>query len=268
MKGIYECEILEHTQVAPGVVRTLLSGPQIAQCAEPGQFVNVRVAESTDPLLRRPLSVHGVYPGEDAFAVLYVIRGRGTQMLSSVPCGRSVSVVGPLGKPFDVGSSSEARHVLVGGGCGVAPLHFLCDVLCRRFGSDMVAVVTGAQTREALLCEGEFRRFGVDVDVCTEDGSYGFRGVVTDLLMRHLYEGSLPVRVYACGPREMLREVTRMCAEADVESCQVSLENFMACGLGVCLGCVQKVRDEKDGWHYERVCTEGPVFEARDVVWD
>ncbi len=277
MKGVYDCKVAAHTYEAPDVYRLILSCSEIACQAQPGQFVNVRVSSTTDPLLRRPFSIQAAHPDEGTFSLLYVVRGRATKLLAGVGPGETLSVVGPLGRPFNVDCPNDAVHILVAGGCGVAPLHFLCASLISRFGPDRVIVLAGAQTKESVLCEGDFRSLGANIRVCTDDGTYGTKGVVTDLLWDILSDTpsdvkSSRVRVYACGPREMLREVARICREARVESCQVSLENFMACGLGVCLGCVQKLRRQTcpgtDDWHYERVCTEGPVFEASEVIWD
>lgn len=257
-------------------MRTLLTGPEIAREAQPGQFVNVQVLRTNDPLLRRPFSVHAAYPEEGTYSLLYVLVGRGTALLSRIPAGEMISVVGPLGRPFDLGDSPDDDHIVVAGGCGAAPLHLLCDALCRKWTCDKVTVLAGAQGKDSVICETEFRAHGVEVGISTDDGSYGFAGTVVDLLEHHLRarDRSRPARAYSCGPHAMLREVARVCRESGIASCQVSLENNMACGLGVCMGCVQKIRDPgrpkapNEGWHYERVCTEGPVFNAEDVIWE
>lgn len=274
MKGVYDCEIIGQTEIGPGVFRSLLKGPKIARQAQPGQFVNVRVAECLDPLLRRPFSVHAAYPDEGVFGLLYVVRGRGTKLLKAMQPATKVSVVGPLGRPFDLGDSPDAEHVVVAGGCGAAPLHFLCDALCSKWDCGRVIVLAGAQCKDAVLCEVEFKSHGVDVGISTDDGSYGYHGFVTQLLEQHLRQTANrqpstanQVRVYSCGPHPMLKEVARISREYGAASCQVSLENNMACGMGVCMGCVQKIRDPQ-GWHYERVCKDGPVFEAEDVIWE
>ena len=160
MKGIYDCEIIAQTAVAPNVVRTLLTGPEIAREAQAGQFLNVQVARTTDPLLRRPFSVHAVYPDEGLYSLLYVMVGRGTHLLNQIQPGTKVSVVGPLGRPFDLGETPGARHVVVAGGCGAAPLHFLCDAVCRKWGCGTVNVLLGAQSKNIVLCEEEFGRTG------------------------------------------------------------------------------------------------------------
>lgn len=281
MKGVYDCEILAQSEAGPGVIQALLRGPEIAREAQPGQFVNVQVSKATDPLLRRPFSVHAVYPDEGVYSLLYVLKGRGTALLRKIADGESVSVVGPLGRAFDLGSSPDAKHVVVAGGCGAAPLHFLCDALCRKWGCEKVTVLAGAQNKDAVLCELEFRSHGVNVGISTDDGSYGYQGYVTQLLEEHLAgqrgEGRgkrEETRVYSCGPHAMLREVYRVATEQGATSCQVSLENVMACGIGVCMGCVQKIKGPAKGdtsgrdWHHERVCTDGPVFNAEDVIWE
>ena len=301
MKGIYECKVIDQREVTPGVFRTRLEGPKIAREAVAGQFVNVQVSRTTDPLLRRPFSIHAVYPDEGIFSLLYVVVGRGTRLLQHVPAGETISVVGPLGRGFDLGDAPDAEHIVVAGGCGAAPLHFLCDALCAKYGCEKVTVLTGGRSKDAVLCEAEFRSHGVEVGVATDDASYGYGGFVTELLQRHLKspspggegrgEGANRLtRVYSCGPHLMMREVARICREAGVSSCQVSLENNMACGMGVCMGCVQKVVNSRqyavdsgegtvpsgtdncqlstDNWHYERVCKDGPVFNAEDIVWE
>ena len=298
MKGVYECQVIGQIEVGPGVIRTVLLGPEIARQARAGQFVNVQVARTTDPLLRRPFSVHAVYPKEGLFSLLYVLVGRGTALLREMQIGENLSVVGPLGRAFDLGESPDDEHVIVAGGCGAAPLHFLCDEICRKFGCEKVTALTGGRGKESVLCEAEFRAHGVEVGVSTDDGSYGYQGFVTELLAQHLApsprpsppgEGALhptsnsrlstpdyrpSTRVYSCGPHAMMKEVARISREAGVSSCQVSLENNMACGIGVCMGCVQKIRGGQVGdtsggdWHYERVCADGPVFNAEDIIWD
>lgn len=278
MKGIYECKIIGQSEVAPGVMWTLLEGPEIAKGSRAGQFVNAQVARTTDPLLRRPFSIHAVYPDEGVFSLLYVLVGRGTALMREMASGTSISIVGPLGNGFDLGDDPEARHIVVAGGCGAAPLHFLCDALCAKYGCEKVSVLSGGRSRDAVLCESEFRAHGVDVGISTDDGSYGYRGFVTQLLEETL-DSLDPIsrsraRVYSCGPHAMMREVYRVSGGAGVASCQVSLENNMACGLGVCTGCVQKIRgamrNDKSGhdWHHECVCKDGPVFNAEEVVWE
>lgn len=271
MLGVFDCEVVVQSRVTDDVFQIILNCPTIADEAQPGQFVNVNVVDGADPLLRRPLSVHAVYPEIGAFSLLYAVCGKGTKMLAEKHRGDVVNVVGPLGKPFGLGDDPEARHILVCGGCGTAPIAFLCQALCEKWGLDKVTVLLGAKDNANVLCRKDFAGYGAEVGVATEDGSFGHRGFVTQLLSEHLASPTNGIRVYACGPYGMLKEVARISKEAGVVNCQVSLENHMACGLGLCLGCVQKVAKDQgpfEGWDYLRVCTDGPVFEAEGVIWE
>ena len=266
---IADCEIIEQTQVAPHVFRSVLVEPTVAREARPGQFVNVRVCDCYDPLLRRPFSVHAVDPERWTFSLLYDVVGRGTTLLMAMHQGDRVSIVGPLGRPFDAGNDPEARHILVAGGCGAAPIHFLSDWICRQHGCEKVTVLVGAKTGEGILCEREFVAHGVSVEVATEDGSFGFKGLATELLEAHLsglgsgvwgqgtrshaLDPGPQTRVYSCGPMPMMSEVARVCRERGIGSCQLSLERAMACGVGVCMGCVVKAcTDHGPECHSER----------------
>jgi len=265
MKGVYNCELVERKQMGPGALKFVLRSPEISKSVSPGQFVNVKVSKGSDPLLRRPFSIHWVDRQNGLFGILFVLVGRGTSILSDYKVGDSVDLIGPLGKGFDIGDDPDTRHLLVAGGCGAAPIHFLCQSICDKFGCGTANVLLGARNSDAVLCETEFGGYGVNVDIATDDGSYGFHGTVVDLLSNKLAEGG-KVRVYSCGPNAMLRAVSNACETADVESCQISLENNMSCGFGVCLGCVQKIK-VGDGWEHRCVCKDGPVFEANEVIW-
>jgi dihydroorotate dehydrogenase electron transfer subunit len=274
---IADCEIIEQVEIAPRVFRSVLREPTIARESRPGQFVNVRVSAGNDPLLRRPFSVHAVDAENGTFSLLYDVVGRGTKLLMDMKVGDHVSIVGPLGSSFDVGTDHDAKHILVAGGCGAAPIHFLSDWICKEHGCGQATVLVGAKTGAALLCEREFVAHGVKVEVATDDGSYGFKGLVTDLLRAHLKVSNTQhptpnTRVYSCGPMPMMRAVAKVAFEHGVQSCQLSLESAMACGLGVCMGCVVKGCEEHDGtcedWFYTRVCTEGPVYDAKELTWE
>ncbi len=273
-KIIADCEIIEQTEIAPHVFRSVLVEPTIARTSRPGQFVNVRVAEGYDPLLRRPFSVHAVDPEAGTFSLLYDVVGRGTRLLMDMKVGDTVNLVGPLGSSFEIGESASARHILVAGGCGAAPIHFLSDSICQTHGCGQATVLVGAKTGTALLCEREFVTHGVNVELATEDGSYGYKGLITELLDQKLKARNreIETRVYSCGPIPMMRAVAKVCHERGIESIQVSLESAMACGVGVCMGCVVKGCESHDGacddWQYNRVCTEGPVFDARGLMWE
>lgn len=253
--------------MGPGALKFILRCPEIANEVTPGQFVNVRVSGSTDPLLRRPFSVHWVDRENGLFGILFMQVGRGTAILSSYKVGDYIDLIGPLGHGFDIGDDSSCKHLLVAGGCGAAPIHFLCQTICEKFGCKSAYVLLGARSSDAVLCETDFGRYGVNVNVATDDGSYGFHGTVVDLLKNKLSDSG-PFRVYSCGPNPMLKAVADTCIETGVVSCQISLENNMSCGFGVCLGCVQKIGQDKENWQHKCVCKDGPVFEASEVIWE
>ncbi len=226
--------------------------------SEPGQFVmlsagSLPAAPRFDPLLPRPMAV---FRREAArLDVLYKVTGRGTALLAAARPGERVRVVGPLGRSFPPPEPGR-RAVLVGGGTGIASLF---DLAARARGP--VAVLLGARSASDLMAVDEFRDLGVELRVATEDGSAGRRGLVTELLAEALEEG--PAHVYACGPTAMMRRAAGL-AERAGAACTASLENRMACGFGVCLGCAVPRREGG----YALVCRDGPVFGAESLRWD
>ncbi|MBI3394174.1 MAG: dihydroorotate dehydrogenase electron transfer subunit [Nitrospirae bacterium] len=244
-----------------GPYRSLvLDAPALAEAARPGQFVMVRVSETTDPLLRRPFSLFRADGPAGTADILFRIMGRGTSMLDLLRAGDAIDVVGPLGRPFP--SLPGQEIVLVGGGVGIPPLFFYAETLRRLEPARTVHVIMGGRTDGDLVVREEFERLGTLVQASTDDGSAGHAGVVTDLLQPFLG----PARaILACGPAPMLRAVSEMAARSNTP-CWVSVEERMACGLGVCMGCAVPVRSDH-GPSYRLACTDGPVFEAREVLW-
>ncbi len=231
--------------------------------AAPGQFVMLSPGAVTDaprfdPLLPRPMAVFRSSPSGGCFEVLYKITGRGTRLLAAAREGDSVACVGPLGEAFP-NPTVSGPAVLVGGGTGIASLY---DLARRLAAQRPTRVLLGGRTRRDLMAEAEFRELpDVEIGLATEDGSAGQRGLVTELLAGAL-RGAPPAAVYACGPTGMMAKVSELCAETGT-SCFVSLENHMACGFGVCLGCA--VPRGEGG--FALVCRDGPVFPAGAVAW-
>lgn len=258
-------EIIDHREVAPGHWELVLPKAQGFAEAVPGQFVMLlpRGPLSWDPLLRRPISIYRVEA--DRWSVLYRVVGRGTAMLASLRPGDAVDCLGPLGRGFRFHDLEKgASVVLVGGGVGVPPLYFLSQRLLEA--GIVPEAFAGFASSAQVVAVREWQELGVDVQVTTEDGSLGRRGLVTALLKERLARGSVR-RIFACGPRPMLGAVARIAGEAGIE-CQVAMEEWMGCGLGVCLSCVVRVRGgEGSKGTWARVCREGPVFDGREVVW-
>jgi len=230
-----------------------LSAPEVSREAQPGQFIHLRCTEQYDPLLRRPFSIHKVR--KDTLEILYKVTGRGTSLLSKKREGERINLLGPLGRGFKINLSFTSEIILIGGGIGVAPLYFLACRL-KRFP---LTVFIGAKTKEKILGKEDFMNQGLKVKIATEDGSEGFRGLVTDFFFSQ-FHSSIGV-IYACGPVPMLKEISNFSLRHNI-FCQVSLEQRMGCGIGACQGCVIKGKDR-----YLRVCKEGPVFEAGEIDW-
>lgn len=223
--------------------------PEIAARAEPGQFVNV-AQRAPGRILRRPFSILGVEG--DAVSFAFDMIGEGTAWLAGRAPGDMLDAVGPLGTPF---STTEGPAMLVGGGYGAAPVIFHAGRL--REAGVRTTLVLGARTT-ARVFETE-PDAADELLVTTEDGTAGVRGVVTDAMKGR------PARIFACGPMPMLAAVSARAAAMGVE-CEVAVEEFMACGIGICWTCVVPVRANGDLKHL-RSCTEGPVFEGKAVVW-
>lgn len=265
--------ILSNAEISPGYWRMRLTAPQAFASATPGQFVMVRVSGAIDPLLRRPFAVFdvGVHtpPQSGAvpqvyFEMLYRVVGKGTAMLSALHETDLLDILGPLGTGFDQGSADEEK-LIVGGGIGLAPLYLLARELVTR--KSPVRLFAGGRTRDDILCITEFERLGVECYTATEDGSLGQQGLVTEALKRRLDALKGQATLYACGPDGMLHAVAKIAAQYDIP-CQVSLEGYMACGVGACLGCVAPGQGHSpETPDYRCVCTEGPVFESSDLKW-
>ena len=230
--------------------------------ARPGQFVMLRPDWAHDPLLPRAFSILDV-EGERA-SYLVKVSGRGTALLESLTAGDRLSVLGPLGRPFPLGGSSD---VLVAGGVGLAPLLWYAR---RNPGAH--TVVYGARSAGDLVLLDEIRASGVRLVVATEDGSApegerAVKGRVTDALVNVLADVAPTSRVLACGPNAMMRAVADLAAARALE-CLLSLEGPMACGVGVCLGCPVEngpgAPSAKKAWSY--CCVDGPVFDARTII--
>lgn len=263
--------VVSHQELSPGYFRLILSPPQGTPQARAGQFYMVRVSDSTDPLLRRPFSLHDKYE-DDNFSILYHVVGKGTALLGHVKEGDELDILGPLGNGF-MDIRKGVRHLLVGGGIGVAPLMALSRDIRKVDASADIAVFIGGRGEGDVLCGGDFELLdGVSLSQSTEDGTCGLKGLVTESLERFLAERPAPSVIYTCGPTGMMRQVARIAREHATLSCFVSMEERMGCGMGACLGCVVPVRLDAshaggEDFVYKRACIEGPVFNAEEIFW-
>jgi len=237
--------------------------PEVADSAQPGQFVHIRLTAGFDPLLRRPFSVMRTNPAEGSFEVLMRTVGRGTRMLAQSRPGEEFHILGPLGHGFEL-PAHPGEVVLVAGGIGVAPLIFLATGLHQPDTYRYDRALFGAATGDELYCWLEFSGMCDEFTAVTEDDSTGETGLVTDLLPDQLQRGASCV--CACGPLDMLAVVAEQC-QAEAVDCFVSLEQWMGCGVGACLGCVIPTR-LPGAQRYQRVCQDGPVFAASQIDWE
>ena len=260
-----EIPIKKIESITPVVFRLSFLSKEIAREARPGQFVMIHPKKFSEPLLPRPFSIHRLQGNRVDLLIRAV--GEGTRQVCGLSSGEVLEIKGPLGRGFQLDSKKDP--ILVAGGIGVAPLLYLADRLVKMKRSQTVApprLLIGAGSKKELLGLREFKKAGLRVQAVTEDGSFGRKGLVTDLLAGMSAKGLDRAVIYTCGPQGMLRAVASWAAARDIP-CQVSLEARMACGMGACLGC-SVARPNDGGRGYSKVCQDGPVFEAQELAWD
>lgn len=248
------CRIKSNKEVVRGIFEMELLSQCIAEAAEPGQFLHIRIREALYPLMRRPISIHKVDRKRSVVTILYHLAGIGTVELSKLREGSSLDVMGPLGKGFPV--RKDKKCAVVGGGIGTAPLLELAGHLenCDAYLGFRDTVYKIEAFEE--VCQGVF--------VATEDGSMGHRGFITDRLVENIKKYDI---VYSCGPKPMMKKVMEICQNNDI-LCYVSLEERMGCGIGACLVCACKIKGADGQWHHKKACKDGPVFDGREVEFD
>ncbi|MDD5558355.1 dihydroorotate dehydrogenase electron transfer subunit [Candidatus Methylomirabilis sp.] len=284
-----QVEVVANRQIAPEYFSMRLVGPRHLARFRPGQFLMLGWPDGRDPLLPRPMSircasqfkVQGVkfQVQKGSFAnpklgtaqveILYKVCGRGTTLLAAMRPGRSLRVLGPLGNGFEV-PRSVTDIFLIAGGIGAPPIAALAEALAARRTSrgTKMTVFLGGRSKADLLCTADFRRAGAKIHVTTEDGSAGQKGLVTELLEQYLHtrHPTPDTSIYACGPYPMLAALASLAEKYELPY-QASLEASMACGFGACMGCVVPVKGGGQDRTYRLVCKDGPVFDARDILW-
>lgn len=257
-------EVVSRRRSGPYVVLTVAAG-EIARRARPGHFVEIAV-EAPGTLLRRPLSIaraDRVSSGVGTIELVVGEDGVGSAWLASVDAHDALDLVGPLGRPFPL-PKRPASCLLVGGGYGAAPLHFLTEILVAE--GHRVDLIVGAANESHLLHSMDAKRLATSLQFTTDDGSAGIAGRVTDAMADAVGRGGTDV-IYACGPNAMLAAVSAAGGALGVPV-RVSIEERMACGIGVCFTCVVPVRDREGEVAMRRSCYEGPVFDGSRVEWE
>jgi dihydroorotate dehydrogenase electron transfer subunit len=259
-----EAPLVAHEPLDAGYVLLSFRHPEVAAHARPGQFVMIKAGSSPEPPLRRPFSILRVDRQRDEFSLFLKAVGPGSRALARLALGETARCLGPLGRPF---APPEAGHeaLLVAGGYGVAPFLFLCAEQAPQRAA--LRVFYGGRSVRDLQLRAAFEALGVPLVAATEDGSLGVKGLVSAPLEQHLSAGGGPFALYACGPDAMLHAIARIAERRGLKA-QVSLDPWMGCGLGTCLGCVVRIQERGEPQpRYRCACTEGPVFDAACVVW-
>lgn len=222
----------------------------------PGQFVQVMVMKKDyKTFLRRPFSVHNVNEKENTMDLLIQIVGNGTRSLSDLQEGEKINIILPLGNHYNLPKKRSSEVLLVGGGCGVAPLLFLAKYLNKN--GHKPHILMGGRSKEHIIEEDKYIKYG-ELYITTEDGSYGEKGYV---IHHSVLKDPVFTKIYTCGPDLMMKAIAKYAKRRNIE-CEVSLENVMACGIGACLCCVEDtVRGNVC------TCTEGPVFNINELKW-
>jgi dihydroorotate dehydrogenase electron transfer subunit len=253
-KRIEELKVIGNKRLTNDFIILELSGNNKLPDFKPGQFAQVRIDGSPETFLRRPISIHDVDYGKNTFKLLIQETGKGTATLSKLKCGDLLNLIYPLGNSFGLPDKNE-KVLIVGGGCGVAPLLFLGKYL--KSNGYTPDILLGFRNSERIIEYDEYLKIG-KVFLTTEDGSRGEKGYVTS---HSLFSTGRYDRIYCCGPDSMMRALASYSKRNNI-TCEVSLENLMACGIGACLCCI--VDTVKGNLC---TCTDGPVFNITELKW-
>lgn len=256
-----KAKLISKEQLKPDIFKYSVKAEEITSVARPGQFIEIRVNNDIEPFLRRPISIYNMKKEEGILEFIFQVKGKGTKILSERREGEEIDIVGPLGYgPFKY--SNYENIAVIGGGIGVFPLYELAK--CAKNDGKNVNTYLGFRSKDFVVLEKEFEDVSSNLTLTTDDGSYKIKGFAINLLEEDLSKKNIEA-IFACGPLPMLKAVQKLALEKDIP-CQLSLEEKMACGLGVCLGCaVKTAKSPKDAPEYWHVCKGGPVFNAKDV---
>ena len=257
MAKLVEAQLIKKEQLLPDIYRFTIDSFDIATNAKPGQFLEIRVTEGTEPFLRRPISIHQVNPEQNTVSFIFQVKGKGTVLLAKKKEGDIIDILGPLGYgTFQI--QEKEKVAILGGGIGVFPLYDLAKQLQQK--GNIVDIYLGYRSKEQVVLENEFQKVASNLVITTDDGSYGTKGLAIACLKQHIHDYTM---IYGCGPLPMLQALQKTTKEEGIP-CQISLEERMGCGIGACLGCAVKIVSGKQE-RYGHVCKEGPVFFANDV---
>lgn len=256
-----KAKLLKKEELKSEIFKFSVQADEIVNTARPGNFIEIRVNDDIEPFLRRPISIYNMDKEKGILEFIFQVKGKGTTILAKRNEGEAIDIVGPLGFGTFKYSSYE-NLAIIGGGIGVFPLYELAKNAKNE--NKNVNTYLGFRNKDLVVLENEFTQVSSQLTITTDDGSYSQKGFAIDFLKKDIEAGKID-SIYACGPLPMLRAVRELALEKNIP-CQISLEERMACGLGVCLGCaVKTAKSSKEAPEYWHVCKAGPVFQAKDV---
>ena len=254
-------KLIKKQEIIKDIYKFSVKAPEIVGTAKPGNFIEIRVNDGIDPFLRRPISIYNLDKENGILEFIFQVKGKGTEILSKKEEGKDIDIIGPLGH----GTFKFEKYkniAVIGGGIGIFPLYELSKE--AKQNDVKVNCYLGFRNKDFVMLEKEFEEATDNLTITTDDGTYKEKGFAIDYLIKDM-ENKKYECIYACGPLPMLKAVQKYVNENNID-CQISLEEKMGCGLGVCLGCaVKTAKSPKDAPEYWHVCKGGPVFQAKDV---
>lgn len=256
-----KAKLIQKQQLKPDIFKFSVKADEIVETAKAGNFIEIRVNDDIEPFLRRPISIYNMKKEEGILEFIFQVKGKGTEILSRKDEGELIDIIGPLGYGTFKYSDYESIAI-IGGGIGVFPLYELAKN--AKAEGKKVSTYLGFRNKDLVVLEDEFSKVSSKLTITTDDGTYAQKGFAIDFLKEDFEKEKIDC-IFACGPLPMLKAVKAYAMEKNIP-CQVSLEEKMACGMGVCLGCaVRKSSSTPENPQYWHVCKAGPVFQAKDV---
>lgn len=258
-----KAKLIKKEQLKNDIYKFSLQAKEITDTAKPGNFVEIRVTDNVEPLLRRPISIYNMEKETGILEIIFQIKGKGTTILANRKEGEEIDIIGPLG--FGTFNTKQTGEVaIIGGGIGIFPLYELAKQI-KQQNNATVNTYLGFRNKEFVVLEQEFKQVSDKLVITTDDGSYAESGFAINKLKEDI-EKNKPSMIYACGPLPMLKAIQALSIEQNIP-CQISLEEKMGCGIGACLGCaVKTAKSLENAPEYWHVCKAGPVFNAYDVT--
>ena len=254
-------ELIKKEKLLEGLYKFSVYAKEIVELANPGNFIEIRINENSDPFLRRPISIYNLDKENGVLEFIFQVKGKGTELLAKKKEGDKIDIIGPLGN--GTFKFEEYKNIaVIGGGIGIFPLYELSKQ--AKNAGKKVYTYLGFRNKDLVTLEKEFEDVSTILTITTDDGSYKNSGFAINYLENDLEKNNIDC-IYACGPLPMLKALKKLAEEKEIP-CQISLEEKMGCGMGVCLGCAVRTSVSTDeNPQYLHVCKAGPVFDSKMV---